>query len=93
MFLSSFKFSSFPKNKFQLQVEEILVRRPPRQIDHDQTLLRPSAAGAALGPEKIREGQSPQSQTTDLQKGAPGLPVAKGLGIRVAVNGQHREPL
>ena len=71
-----------------LEVEHVLVRRAPRQEDHDHRLVRTGHAGRRLGLKQLRQRQAAQGQAAEPEEIAPGHPVTVAT-CTLAQNGQH----
>src|SRR5438876_9648551 len=56
------------RRRVLLEIEHILVRRPTRQKDHDDRLVRFANAGLRLGAQKLRQGQTAQRERADFEE-------------------------
>ncbi len=54
--------------RVHLQIKHVLMRRPARQENHDDRLVRTTNAGLRLGAEQLRQGNSAEAERADLQK-------------------------
>ena len=65
--------------RIRLEVEHVNVRRPARQINVDDGLVRLARAGERFELEQLREGQATRGHATDFEELAAGHPVAVGV--------------
>src|SRR5438132_7410524 len=56
------------RRRVLLEIEHILVRRPARQKDHDDRLVRFANAGLRLGAQEFRQCQTAQREGADPEK-------------------------
>ncbi len=75
--LDRLEFAAHFRRRVHLQIEEILVRRPARQEDHDDRFVRLAHARGRFGPQNLRQRQSAQRQPADFQKRPPRHSVAE----------------
>ncbi len=78
------------RRRVHLQVENVLMRRPARQENHDHRLVRPPRPGLRLRAQDLRQAQPPERQPADPQEIATRNPIAKTSGFR-AEDGEHEE--
>ena len=61
------EFATNFRRSFCLQVKRVLMGNSPGKVDHDHRLIGRSPR-SLFGLQQLRQGQAPDSQTTDLQK-------------------------
>ncbi len=63
----------------RLEIDQVLVRRPAGQKDHDHGLVGVLDPGPRLGLQQLRQRQPAQGQAADLQKATPRQAIAETL--------------
>ncbi len=59
------------RRRIHLQIERVLVRRPARQINHDDRFVRSPDAGRRFRLEKFRQRRAAQGKPANLEKIPP----------------------
>ena len=70
-----------------LEVEGVLVRRPTRQIHHDDGLVVGPESGGGLGAQQLGQRQAAQSEPSDAEEAPPGEAITESAGR--SGDGQH----
>ncbi len=70
------EFTAYFRGGLGLDIVHVLVRRPSRQKDHDDRLVR-GRARLGLRSQDVRQGQTSHAQGPDPQKVSPGYPITK----------------
>ena len=81
----------FPANlgrRIRLEIEHVLVRRPSRQVDHDDRLMGRADTRSSLGRQDISQSEPTQGQTADLEELPPRNSITEPLLF--TPYGQHR---
>jgi hypothetical protein len=63
-----FEFAANLRRRVRLEVEGILMRRPPGQVDHDHRFSSGTDFGRSLGLEQLRQHDPAHSQRADAQE-------------------------
>ena len=74
--------------RVRLQIDQVDMRGPARQKDHDDRLVRAALGTDRLCPQDIGQRQAAHGQPADLQKRAAGNAVAQTIFL--PRNGQHQ---
>ena len=86
------KFSPHFARGIRLEIDHVLMRRAPRQVDHDHRLLARRRPGRLLGPEDVGErqpgpGGAEGGEATDAEK----LPAATAVAEPAGGSARDRE--
>ena len=75
--------------RIHLQVEHILMRRRANQVNHDDGLVRLANGGEVLGLEQLRERETTQRESADLDEIAPRPAIAEAT-VSLSEDFQHK---
>src|SRR5678815_4358097 len=76
------------RRRVHLQIENVLMRGPAWQEDHDHRLVRSAHARRRLRAQDLRETQTPKRQSAYTQKITTRKPIAK-CSLEATVDGKH----
>ena len=88
------EFTTNFRRRIQFQIESVLMRRSPRQVNHNHRFVGPAETGCRFRLEQLRQGQPSHAERANLDEIAPRYPIAVAARRgRFSENRQHYKGL